>query len=175
MTYLKFCQACELAVVWVSEDDKVLLPLPHALEPVHLPHPAVRDPLEDEQACKFISCQGHLGFLLSFLFYGGAETEVWRAAVQKGKLACVTGQTQWEGGRRITETALYQSMYKYVYHPVTRYSSKCSIQRDTYNSDTWKNYLCKEMQIYTLTLVHEQLNLKKTSVKRVTNKVKHLW
>ena len=60
-------------------------------------------------------------------------------------------------------------MYKYVYHPVTRYSSKCSNQRDTYNSDTWKNYLCKEMQIYTLTLIHEQLNRKKTSVKRVTS------
>ena len=86
MTYLKFCQACKLAVVSVPEDDEVLLLLPHALEPVHLPHPAVGDPLEDEQGCKFISCQGHL-VLLSFLFYGGAETGVWRAAVQKGKLA----------------------------------------------------------------------------------------
>ena len=93
MAYLKICQAGELAVVQVPEDDKVLLPLPHALEPVHLPHPAVGDPLEDEQGRKFIPCQGHL-VLLSFLFYGGAETGVWRAAVQKGKLACVTGQTQ---------------------------------------------------------------------------------
>ena len=92
--YLKFCQACKLAVVSVPEDDKVLLLLPHALEPVHLPHPAVGDPLEDELGCKFIPRQGHLGFLLSFLFYGGTETGVWRAAVEKGKLACVTGQTQ---------------------------------------------------------------------------------
>ena len=57
MTYLKICQGCELAVVRVPEDDEVLLPLPHALEPVHLPHPAVGDPLEDEQGRKFISRQ----------------------------------------------------------------------------------------------------------------------
>ena len=57
MTYLKICQAGELAVVRVPEDDEVLLPLPHALEPVHLPHPAVGDPLEDEQGRKFISRQ----------------------------------------------------------------------------------------------------------------------
>ena len=60
--YLKFCQACKLAVVSVPEDDKVLLLLPHALEPVHLPHPAVGDSLEDEQGRKFIPSQSHLVF-----------------------------------------------------------------------------------------------------------------
>ena len=62
MAYLKICQAGELAVVRVPEDDEVLLPLPHALEPVHLPHPAgVGDPLEDDQGGKFFPVQGHLG------------------------------------------------------------------------------------------------------------------
>ena len=102
----------------------MLPPLPHALEPVHLPHPAVGDPLEDEEGGELVPCQGHLGY---FLFCGGAMTEVCRAAVRKGKLGCVTGQTQREKGEKdITETALYQSVYKNVFHPVTRHSSKSS-------------------------------------------------
>ena len=65
--HLKFCQACELAVVGVPEDDEVLLLLPHALEPVHLPHPVVGDPLEDQQAGELVPGQGHLGSLVPLL------------------------------------------------------------------------------------------------------------
>ena len=99
MTYLKFCQACEFAIVSVPEDDKVLLLLPHALEPVHLPHPVVSDPLEDEQGCKFISCQGHL-VELPLLWWN----RDWSLAGGRSKRKadfCVTGQTQREGWRRI--------------------------------------------------------------------------
>ena len=65
--HLKFCQACELAVVGVPEDDEVLLLLPHALEPVHLPHPVGGDPLEDQQAGELVPGQGHLASLVLLL------------------------------------------------------------------------------------------------------------
>ena len=65
--HLKFCQACELAVVGVPEDDEVLPLLPHALEPVHLPHPVGGDPLEDQQAGELVPGQGHLASLVLLL------------------------------------------------------------------------------------------------------------
>ena len=80
--HLKFCQACELAVVGVPEDDEVLPLLPHALEPVHLPHPVVGDPLEDQQAGELVPGQGHLGSASSSCC-GGGETAVWRAVFKE--------------------------------------------------------------------------------------------
>ena len=45
----------------------MLLLLPHALEPVHLPHPVVGDPLEDQQAGELVPGQGHLDSLVLLL------------------------------------------------------------------------------------------------------------
>ena len=59
MTCLKICQACQFSVVGVSEDDKVVPPLPEALKLVHLPHPGVGDPLEDEQGGELALRQDH--------------------------------------------------------------------------------------------------------------------
>ena len=59
LTYLKICQACQYSVVGVSEDDKVVPPLPEALELVHFPHPGVGDPLEDEQGGELALRQDH--------------------------------------------------------------------------------------------------------------------
>ena len=59
MTYLKIRQACQYSVVGVSEDDKVVPPLPEALKLVHLPHPGVGDPLEDEQGGELALRQDH--------------------------------------------------------------------------------------------------------------------
>ena len=74
--HLKFCQACELAVVGVPEDDEVLPLLPHALEAVHLPHPVVGDPLEDQQAGELVPGQGHLGSLVPLLLLAVVEARL---------------------------------------------------------------------------------------------------
>ena len=59
MTYPKIRQACQFSVVGVSEDDKVVPPLPEALKLVHFPHPGVGDPLEDEQGGELALRQDH--------------------------------------------------------------------------------------------------------------------
>ena len=59
MTRLKICQACQFSVVGVSEDDKVVPPLPEALKLVHFLHPGVGDPLEDEQGGELPFRQDH--------------------------------------------------------------------------------------------------------------------
>ena len=54
-----------------------MLPLlPHALEPVHLPHPVGGDPLEDQQAGELVPGQGHLGSLVPLLLLAVVEARL---------------------------------------------------------------------------------------------------
>ena len=54
-----------------------MLPLlPHALEAVHLPHPVVGDPLEDQQAGELVPGQGHLGSLVLLLLLPVVEARL---------------------------------------------------------------------------------------------------